>query len=330
MTNAFGRGVGARLGRRCAHFAVAGVLLTVAALSVDAPPARADQAGGWTVVEISGDAWIAREGVQTVALTSGDALAAGDAVTTGATGRVLLRRGENEILVAPDSRMRLPADAQPGLGARILQTLGTLLLRVEKKDAPHFEVETPYLSAVVKGTRFTVRVETGSAAVHVVEGLVEVRTPNPATPPSLVRPGQTARAEQGGALRVDRPSAPGAAPTEAPGGDGDAGLETASGPPGGSRSAGVRLETSISGAAPSLQAASFGLLRAAGRASPNAAVTPGGSGGPPPNAGGGPPPNAGGGPPPNAGGGPPPNAGGGPPPNAGGGPPPNAGGGPPP
>ena len=103
MRHAFGRGVGAGITRRCALIAHASALsLFLLTLALTAPPAAA-QNGDWTIVEMSGDAWVAREGVQNVSLTAGDGLAAGDAVATGPGGRVLLRRGENEILVAPNS-----------------------------------------------------------------------------------------------------------------------------------------------------------------------------------------------------------------------------------
>jgi hypothetical protein len=46
---------------------------------------------------------------------------------------------------------------------------------VRKKSRPHLSVETPYLVAVVKGTRFDVVVAQRSAEVVVEEGRVEVR-----------------------------------------------------------------------------------------------------------------------------------------------------------
>src|SRR5260221_148417 len=49
-----------------------------------------------------------------------------------------------------------------------------LLLEVEKKNVPHFEVETPYLAAVVKGTQFRVSVSATGTRVEVQRGQVEV------------------------------------------------------------------------------------------------------------------------------------------------------------
>ena len=44
----------------------------------------------------------------------------------------------------------------------IIQQSGSILLEVEKQNVQHFQVETPYLAAVVKGTQF--RVTVGSRA----------------------------------------------------------------------------------------------------------------------------------------------------------------------
>src|ERR1700740_1029808 len=51
---------------------------------------------------------------------------------------------------------------------------GSILLEVEKKNVKHFEVETPYLAAVVKGTQFSVTVNAGNTRVDVNRGQVEV------------------------------------------------------------------------------------------------------------------------------------------------------------
>jgi hypothetical protein len=90
-------------------------------------------------------------------------------------------------------------------GPSILQKLGTLLFRIEKRSPTQyqnvstgqpkistFNVETPYLAAVIKGTVFSVNVSQQGSALHVTEGLVE--TISIATGErGLVAPGQTAR-----------------------------------------------------------------------------------------------------------------------------------------
>jgi hypothetical protein len=152
----------------------------------------AAQAGSeWTVVTIEGDAKIVKEGIQPIALNTGDRISEGDRVVTGETGRAILSRGGSTIVVAPGSEMSIPVEQSGGLATRILQKVGTLFLQVEKKKTEHFEVLTPYLTAVVKGTSFTVNVDRAGAAVHVLEGLVQVAdTLSQQT--VFVRPGQTA------------------------------------------------------------------------------------------------------------------------------------------
>jgi hypothetical protein len=87
---------------------------------------------------------------------------------------VLLVRGEETILISPNSVVGLPAEKKEGLSTTIIQQAGSILLEVEKRNVKHFEVETPYLAAVVKGTQFSVTVGAGSTKVGVVRGQVEV------------------------------------------------------------------------------------------------------------------------------------------------------------
>jgi hypothetical protein len=128
----------------------------------------------WKVTESSGDVWLSSTGTQPASLTQNETLKPGDTVRTGRSGRVLLRRGEETILISPNSVMGLPPAAKDGLVTTILQQAGSILLEVEKRNVKHFEVETPYLAAVVKGTQFRVTVGAASTTVDVVRGQVEV------------------------------------------------------------------------------------------------------------------------------------------------------------
>ena len=78
------------------------------------------------------------------------------------------------ILISPNSVVGLPAEKKEGLSTTIIQQAGSILLEVEKRNVKHFEVETPYLAAVVKGTQFSVTVNAGSTKVGVLRGQVEV------------------------------------------------------------------------------------------------------------------------------------------------------------
>ena len=136
--------------------------------------AFAADGGDWTVSKSSGEVWLTGSGVQQASLKQEDVLKPGDTVRTGRTGRVLLKRGDEMILVSPNSVVGVPAQKKEGLSTTILQQAGSILLDVEKRNVKHFEVETPYLAAVVKGTQFRVTVNAGKTTVDVVRGQVEV------------------------------------------------------------------------------------------------------------------------------------------------------------
>ena len=103
----------------------------------------------------------------------GSSLAIGDNISTGPNGRVLLTRGTETILVSPNSSIGIP-EKKGELSTTITQRAGTILLEVEKRNVKHFEVETPYLAAVVKGTQFRVSVNGKGTKVKVLRGQVQV------------------------------------------------------------------------------------------------------------------------------------------------------------
>ena len=171
-----------------------------------ASPAMADELGSWHIDHISGEAFVHGKGVQQVALSPGQSIKPGTVIETGSNGRVLLSRGTETIAVSPDSSLEVAPDSDKGGMTHFLQRLGTILLKVDKKNHKHFEVETPFLAAVVKGTKFTVSVEPEGAAVHVMQGVVEV-TDLDTGDVGMIRPGQTAEAlaGMGKGLQVDGP-----------------------------------------------------------------------------------------------------------------------------
>ena len=150
--------------------------------------AAAEQA--WTLQETSGQVRLVKPGLSPIALTTGDTFSGGDWIETGPDGRAIVIRGEESIVLAPNSRIGLPKNNTESFATRILQTLGTILLTVEKKANQHFVVETPYLAAVVKGTTFTVGIRGQRTVVHVITGLVEVLD-LASGQRGMVRPGQT-------------------------------------------------------------------------------------------------------------------------------------------
>ncbi|WP_194467010.1 FecR domain-containing protein [Bradyrhizobium sp. CCBAU 53340] len=178
-----------RTGMRCA--------LMAALILGTASGASAADDGVWSVSKSSGEVWLATNGAQPVSLNQEETLKPGDTIRTGRNGRVLLVRGEETILISPNSVVGVPAEKKEGLSTTIIQQAGSILLEVEKRNVKHFEVETPYLAAVVKGTHFSVTVGAGSTKVGVLRGQVEVsdfRTGQIAQ----VMPGQAAAAFEHG------------------------------------------------------------------------------------------------------------------------------------
>ncbi len=129
----------------------------------------------WKLSESSGTVNILRSGVSTIA-TSGGLLSAGDVIATGKKSRAILVRGQEYVVVSPNSRLRISAPAQSGGVVQFFEELGNVLFRIDKKATPHFGVKTPYLAAVVKGTTFSVTVTESGTAVQVTEGAVQVST----------------------------------------------------------------------------------------------------------------------------------------------------------
>ena len=163
-------------------FALA-TLATSAAWAADGQP--------WQVAKATGEVLLTRNDRKTVSLTSQSELQAGDTIRTGPNGRVMLTRGEERIVVSPNTSIGVPAQSTR-YPSTITQRSGTILLEVERKNVQHFEVETPYLAAVVKGTMFRVTVDRRGAKVDVLRGQVQVadfKTGQTA----LVAPGQAAR-----------------------------------------------------------------------------------------------------------------------------------------
>jgi FecR protein len=151
-----------------------GRILVMALALGAASNARAGEGEAWSVNKSSGEVWMTATGAQQVSLGQQDVLKPGDTIRTGRNGRVLLVRGEETILVSPNSVVGLPTEKKDGLSTTIVQQAGSILLDVEKRNVKHFEVETPYLAAVVKGTQFRVSVDAAGTRIDVIRGQVEV------------------------------------------------------------------------------------------------------------------------------------------------------------
>src|SRR3954467_5664394 len=149
-------------------------LLTAGFFLAAATSAFAADDGAWTVSKSSGEVWLTIRGAQPASLKQEELLKPGDTIRTGRTGRVLLKRGEESMMVSANSVIGVPSEKKEGRATTIQQQAGSILLEVEKRNVKHFEVETPYLAAVVKGTQFRVSVNATGTSVEVIKGPVEV------------------------------------------------------------------------------------------------------------------------------------------------------------
>jgi hypothetical protein len=146
----------------------------------------------WHVGKSSGEVWLTGTGVQQASLGGDTVIKPGDTIRTGRNGRVLLVRGEETILISPNSVIGIPAAPKDGLSTTIIQQAGEILLEVEKRNVKHFEVETPFFAAVVKGTQFRVAVDKSDSHVDVLRGQVEVADFKSGQS-AMVLPGQVAK-----------------------------------------------------------------------------------------------------------------------------------------
>jgi FecR protein len=167
-------------------------MLTALAIATLGAGSNAHAQESWRISKSSGDVSIMTEGFQPVALAAGMILQPGNSIRTGQNGRVLLTRGNETILISANSAISFPKTSkQNGMSTTILQQAGSILLEVEKRAINHFEVETPHLSAVVKGTRFHVTMSGNDTRVGVFNGQVEV-TDFKSGQHALVKAGQNA------------------------------------------------------------------------------------------------------------------------------------------
>ena len=150
------------------------VLLLLAALI---PPARAagpDEV--WLVQQVTGEAYVAQneDRVNWTQLSGGEVLDGQQVVVTGPAGTAVLMHGEDVVGLAPRSTILLRETNGKNGMTRLEQTLGNIIVEVEKRPGWNFQVETPYLTAVAKGTKFGVSVDGSGARVDVRQGVVGV------------------------------------------------------------------------------------------------------------------------------------------------------------
>ncbi len=149
------------------------LLVTGSAFAADRP---------WVVVSASGAVAVTggEGGERALEARSGARLLAPFSVRTGHDGQLVIARNQDIMTIGPGARIEVPVPAEGGQGAvtRIRQALGSVLYQVEHKLKEAFEVHTPYLVSVVKGTTFNILATADSSTVALIEGLLQVYTPD--------------------------------------------------------------------------------------------------------------------------------------------------------
>lgn len=129
----------------------------------------------WTVQRVNQPAQYTEDGKTWQAVTAGATVPNAAWINTGRGGRVVLRRGSDSMLVKGYS---LVATAENGTDTRPVTTLhhkfGEITVDVRKRDYDQMTVKTPFMAAVVKGTKFTVKGSKRGSTLRVARGLVEV------------------------------------------------------------------------------------------------------------------------------------------------------------
>lgn len=131
-------------------------------------------AAEWQIEKMSGDVRIFQDSnITWVSLSENRTIRPGDSIWTGHNGRVLLSSEEGKVFLNPRSLIKVPAQYLSENQTVLFQSMGTVEAEVTKRDSQHFSIQSPYLAAVVKGTRFSLEIKDGHTRLGVSEGLVE-------------------------------------------------------------------------------------------------------------------------------------------------------------
>jgi hypothetical protein len=152
----------------------AAVLLALLLIPLSAGLTKAF-AAEWVITRISGTVYLVAPGIQAHRASKGMTLHKGHTIATRKGARAVLQRGNDSITVGPNTEFALSQYRSNDSQTTLLQRKGTIEVDVETRGRPFFRVETPYLAAIVKGTRFSVTVTGNESRVSVQRGVVGVQ-----------------------------------------------------------------------------------------------------------------------------------------------------------
>lgn len=160
--------------------------------SLGAPGTYADSLPkNWRVIGASGEVHINTAAGRALSTQAGTPLEPPFTILTGPNGRLVITHGQDKLTVSPDAKFTVPAPAGAALVTRIQQTLGSILYDVQHRFTDRFEVDTPYLVSVVKGTTFNIHVTSEASTVVLIEGQLQVLTLDKKLE-VILKPGQAA------------------------------------------------------------------------------------------------------------------------------------------
>ena len=157
-------------------------------------PALAD---GWVVTSLQGAVLAVKDGGW-VKLKLHDTLANAQLVRSLAFGRAQFSRNGETIDLLGNTQIAI-ADQAAGHFTSVRQYFGSITVEDNETAVPHFRVDTPYMTAVVKGTVFTVATHGQGTQTSVARGKVEVADPR-SRRHALILPGQFAASGVGAPL----------------------------------------------------------------------------------------------------------------------------------
>jgi hypothetical protein len=137
--------------------------------------ATSAMASDWRVTRVSQPAYYAADSKSWQPLRAGTTIPAKSWINTGATGRVLLQRDADTVVIQPNTKTGLAGARDGSRRISVQHRAGSILLDINRGKSSRVRVRTHQLTAVVKGTRFTVTAGRGSSSVAVERGLVQVR-----------------------------------------------------------------------------------------------------------------------------------------------------------
>jgi hypothetical protein len=146
------------------------IAIVAMALILTGPAFAAD----WVVLRLRGDVQVFVEG-NWVPLKRGDVVSNDQLVRTQFDGHAELQRDKEVVTLGSGTQIRIQQDSETGY-TTVLQDFGRVEVDAEAKRVKHFEVQTPYLAAVVKGTHFVVTSDGDGASVAVDRGSVAVQS----------------------------------------------------------------------------------------------------------------------------------------------------------